>query len=234
MEEENELSHLVFYGEPKKDLPEIFGRRKGYSNPKYPCFLHIHHANDLSVHYMDEDTCVEFNTTLDHIKSFEGTDFLDLVTHEEDAGRVKQLLRDLINDRDENKLISYFQRIKLRPEKTQGYNMVLTSARFDVSNNLLICMSNSTDQTPLLSKKVSLALNSKHELQQKATYLLSLTPRERDVMELVIKGDSAEEIANILHLSEYTITQHKKNIYKKLHVNSIAELMQFTDSFTKS
>lgn len=234
MKEENELSNLVFYGEPKQGLPEIFGRRKGYSNPQYPCFLHIHHADDLSVHYMDEDTCIEFNTTLEQIKTFKGTDFLDLVTHQEDAVRVKQLLRNLVSIRDEHKLISYFQRIKLRPEKIEGYNMILTSARFDVKNNLLICMSNSTDQTPLISKKVSVALNSKSMLQQKTAYLLSLTRREREVMELVIKGFSAEDIANSLHVSEYTVTQHKKNIYKKLHVNSIAELMKFTDIFTKS
>ena len=51
-----------------------------------------------------------------------------------------------------------------------------------------------------------------------------LTPREIDVLKLVLKGYSSNDIAEILDLSYHTITSHRKNINAKVGTNSLAEL----------
>ena len=51
-----------------------------------------------------------------------------------------------------------------------------------------------------------------------------LTPRERVVVEYVLKGHSSEAIARILEISPGTVRIHRKNIYAKLHINSQGEL----------
>jgi len=48
--------------------------------------------------------------------------------------------------------------------------------------------------------------------------LKKLTPREIDVLELVEKGLTNQEIAMQLHLSYETVKTHRKNICKKLSV----------------
>jgi DNA-binding CsgD family transcriptional regulator len=47
-----------------------------------------------------------------------------------------------------------------------------------------------------------------------------LTPRERDVVEYVLKGYSSEAIGNILEIATGTVRIHRKNIYAKLGINS--------------
>ena len=51
-----------------------------------------------------------------------------------------------------------------------------------------------------------------------------LSPRERDVVEYVLKGHSSEAIGRILGISPGTVRIHRKNIYSKLGINSQGEL----------
>ncbi len=51
----------------------------------------------------------------------------------------------------------------------------------------------------------------------------SLTPRERDVFELLIQGKKLREVAEVLGIKYSTVNTHQKSVYKKLGVNSRAE-----------
>lgn len=52
----------------------------------------------------------------------------------------------------------------------------------------------------------------------------ALSPREREVAELVVTGLTDREIAERLVLSPHTVRHHVKRIYQKLHVRSRVEL----------
>lgn len=47
-----------------------------------------------------------------------------------------------------------------------------------------------------------------------------LTPREREILQLLVDGLTMKEIARRLNLSYHTIGNHLRNIYHKLHVRS--------------
>jgi DNA-binding NarL/FixJ family response regulator len=51
----------------------------------------------------------------------------------------------------------------------------------------------------------------------------ALTPREREVHELLAQGLTNEEIANALYISHSTTKVHVKHIYDKLGVRSRLE-----------
>jgi DNA-binding NarL/FixJ family response regulator len=53
--------------------------------------------------------------------------------------------------------------------------------------------------------------------------LPSLSPRERQILELLAKGLVAKEAASELHLSYETVRDYLKTIYQKLHVRSRTE-----------
>ncbi|WP_370088837.1 LuxR C-terminal-related transcriptional regulator [Ekhidna sp.] len=55
----------------------------------------------------------------------------------------------------------------------------------------------------------------------------SLSPREYEVLELITKGKTTAQIAEELHLSIHTINSHRKNILRKLNLNSPAELIVY-------
>lgn len=54
-----------------------------------------------------------------------------------------------------------------------------------------------------------------------------LSPREIEIVRLVAQGLIAKEIASELNLSTHTIYTHRKNIMKKLNLNSASELVLY-------
>jgi DNA-binding NarL/FixJ family response regulator len=54
-----------------------------------------------------------------------------------------------------------------------------------------------------------------------------LTPREREVLQLVSEGKTNKEVASILSLSLYTVETHRGNILQKLNLHSGAELILY-------
>lgn len=54
----------------------------------------------------------------------------------------------------------------------------------------------------------------------------SLSPRERDVLELIATGATNAEIAATLHLSPHTVKEHASAVYRKLEVRNRAEAVQ--------
>jgi two-component system response regulator NreC len=54
-----------------------------------------------------------------------------------------------------------------------------------------------------------------------------LSPREREILQLVAEGHSSKEIANVLHLSVYTVETHRANLMQKLSLRSVPELILY-------
>ena len=51
-----------------------------------------------------------------------------------------------------------------------------------------------------------------------------LTPREREILQLLAEGKNNKEVAAFLNLSLYTVETHRSNIFQKLNLHSGAEL----------
>ena len=54
-----------------------------------------------------------------------------------------------------------------------------------------------------------------------------LSPREREVLQLVAEGKSNKEVASLLHLSVYTVETHRAKIMQKLNLKGVPELILY-------
>jgi two-component system response regulator NreC len=54
-----------------------------------------------------------------------------------------------------------------------------------------------------------------------------LSPREREILQLVAEGKSSKEIASLLELSAYTIETHRARVMQKLNLRGVPELILY-------
>ena len=66
-----------------------------------------------------------------------------------------------------------------------------------------------------------------HEYQDKK--MACLTPREREVVNLIAKGDSNKLIARALSISDRTVKSHLSIVFQKLKVNDRLQLALMTN-----
>ena len=55
----------------------------------------------------------------------------------------------------------------------------------------------------------------------------TLTPRERQILQLIAEGNSNKDIANILNLSVNTVAVHRANLMDALNIHRTAELVLY-------
>ena len=55
----------------------------------------------------------------------------------------------------------------------------------------------------------------------------TLSPRERDVLQLVAEGKATKQVAMELHVSVKTVETHRRNIMEKLEFDSVADLTKY-------
>jgi DNA-binding NarL/FixJ family response regulator len=66
-----------------------------------------------------------------------------------------------------------------------------------------------------------------HISPTESSAFLVLTPREREVLQLIAEGWATKKIASHLHVSIKTVDTHKRRIMAKLNLFSIAELTKY-------
>ena len=54
-----------------------------------------------------------------------------------------------------------------------------------------------------------------------------LTPRQREIVQLLAEGKSTKEVAVVLNLSVKTAETHRANIMRKLDCHSVSEVVRY-------
>jgi len=55
----------------------------------------------------------------------------------------------------------------------------------------------------------------------------TLTPREREVLQLVAEGRSSKNIAGRLGVTVKTVESHRASLMRKLHLRTVADLVRY-------
>ncbi|NZA26496.1 response regulator transcription factor [Luteimonas sp. SJ-92] len=107
-----------------------------------------------------------------------------------------------------------------------GY--VLKTCGFDTLKRAILAIDRNH---AYLSPKIAHVLIEDYR-QHRATSLehvrvVRLTPREREIVQLLAEGYGTREIAERLHVSQKTVATHRENIMSKLHLGGVAELTRY-------
>jgi two-component system response regulator NreC len=108
----------------------------------------------------------------------------------------------------------------------RGY-LLKESAESDLINAVRLVTDGKSFFSPTVSRL--LVQDYVRQLQDKDvedSYEL-LTPRERELLQLIAEGKSNKDCANMLNLSLYTVETHRSNILNKLNLHGVPELILY-------
>ncbi len=81
-----------------------------------------------------------------------------------------------------------------------------------------------------LGKKISDVVLDDYVMRIREPHVVEvreLTPREREVLQLISEGQTTKEIAFNLDISVKTVETHRRNMMEKLNMDSVAELTKY-------
>ena len=104
------------------------------------------------------------------------------------------------------------------------------SAAKDLVEAIRLALSDRHYVTPLVTQDgvVGAGLNARKNPAE--MFGAELTPRQREVLQLVAEGKSTKEISAVLNISVKTVEFHRNNLMDELGVRSIAELTRYAVS----
>ncbi|MEX9840118.1 helix-turn-helix transcriptional regulator [Providencia rettgeri] len=119
----------------------------------------------------------------------------------------------LLLDISTNRQLGIFFGNEDRPFFSEKYTQAPLKDAFDIIRSMV-----------KLHKDVSPSSVSNHYQNTDMQTRFGLTPRECEVVELILAGKGSAQIAQALFISLGTVKNHRKNIYQKLSINSQVEL----------
>ncbi len=100
----------------------------------------------------------------------------------------------------------------------------------EATHDLMTAVEALQQQKTIFSSRVSEMIMDgykRHRVSPVSGKLTRLSPREREVVQLVTEGKASKQIATILRMSLSTAETHRSNILRKLRLHSIAELVLY-------
>jgi len=100
--------------------------------------------------------------------------------------------------------------------KTNDYDVIATAILSTASGKKYYC-----------SEALQIIMDGHNRKKENSVKRNLLTGTELELVQLFTQGKTAKEIAELRCLSHHTINTHRKNIFRKLELNNIQELIKF-------
>lgn len=126
---------------------------------------------------------------------------------------------------------NYDLRVTKKKGNKHWINMSVFCYKLNNGNQVIVHLFRNLKQiiidTSFLSYKLEIANNfrvlSPEDAGNKDTSMDKLTPREQEVLMLLVEGNGTNEIANLLSISPNTVRNHLQSIFQKFRVHSRLE-----------
>tara|TARA_R110002126_G_scaffold78829_2_gene196080 strand:+ start:259 stop:1029 length:771 start_codon:yes stop_codon:yes gene_type:complete len=185
-------------------------------------------------------------TGLSHQKMMQGgMDYFWTLFHPEDIKLWLKSLNNLMTftmtelSDDQRKRMSYTWNYRIKNADDKYVNIIqnTTPLQFDEAKKPIIGMAHYTVLNGDMAMDICASakyLNDKNEYEtlfyqnvSNSKLLGLISNRERDIIRLIITKNTSESIAEKLNISIHTVNTHRRNVLKKIDLNSTFELISY-------
>ncbi len=186
-----------------------------------PCSIHVNRRDNLDLEYANKkllNRCQEMENLL-----VKGSSYLLEISNINilESGIAKQNRFSLINDVES--VCSFPQELRMNNKMTFIYTEKLL-----LNEDLYFGVTNFVEEMGSIGKLFHTVFDCPKNEQVSWQRFQSLTKQEKIIIKLLSKGYTNKQIGDKLFISNHTVITHRKNIYKKLDINSISSLVRFS------
>lgn len=229
---------------PEYSLQQFYSLENGLSNNLFslddigamlPGSVMVQDLNALSpakVDYMNEWGCNTLHHSKEEILEM-GEAYFEKFFISEQIVTFKQGVAEYYERQDISASYNFFQQVKTG--KKGDLNWYFTMCKFlkteDNIPSKILLISNPVSGSNEMAKKLDNILDQNVYVAKNYKKFSLLTKREKEIISLLAEGKSTRNISEELFISMHTVETHRKNIRKKLDLNSFAELIKFAIAF---
>ena len=199
----------------------------------FPGVVIIHEIKRGVVVYMSEWGRNYLGVTNEQLRAM-NTEYYNQYFNSEDAKDYVPKILGLLERGNDTDFISYFQQVRRSPQHEWAW--FLTATRIFARDE---------QGRPILTLTTSLPVDAQHHMAAKAQRLLEennflrrhyhvfqqLTKREREILRMMALGKSSAEMAGELFISNTTASTHRRNVKRKLSIESQYDIIRFAQAF---
>lgn len=189
-----------------------------------PGYIHLNNRKTIAMEYVSRNGLEVFQKSIEEIQSL-GREFVNEIIDKKSQHIISTSLVDFSNNGNEDGHFNFFQRVRFN--KKEPFKLYFTVTKKYRNNTSLISYSqpiSKLDSGSYLKEIVEERYNFFNKNHHKFTLL---TKREKEIICLIVNGDSNRQIAEKLYISYHTVKTHRKNILKKLETSSLVYLVDF-------
>jgi DNA-binding NarL/FixJ family response regulator len=113
--------------------------------------------------------------------------------------------------------------VKAMRSGASGY-LLKSSAASELIRAIQLSLKGKSYVTPQIARGMQKAFINNPNPKGRAS---ALTPRQREVVQLLAEGKSMKEVASVLNVTPITVAFHKYRVMEELNLQTTAELIQF-------
>jgi len=199
----------------------------------HPGITIIHNMLTDSVEYMSRRGLALLQTTMPALRVL-GAGYHAFYFNPADAVDYLPRVYEMVQSLDPSAVASFFQQVRTteNPEYTWYFSSIRVLLRgTDGTPLLIITTACPVDPLHHVTPKVNRLLRENNFLRQHAARFGQLTSREREVLRRLALGESAPDIAVALFIAAQTVETHRRNLRRKLGIQSSYELMEYAQAF---
>lgn len=197
-------------------------------NEHIPGILHVNKLDDFAIQFLNNKGCEMYGHELEEIQMI-GSEIFDRYTHQDTIEKEFPKVGRFIQLDDKNGSAHIYQKVKFYQKKE--YQWVYTTFKFLKNTNCLIGLSHPVNEMGSIGNKLKRLLDENDFLRKNFLRFSSLTKREKEILKLIVQGQTNKIIATQLFVSEHTIRTHRNRIWKKLDIKTLSEAIKYGNSF---
>lgn len=215
----------------------LFNLEKDITQEKYsleeigeilPGMLHLNRTEDLVLSYFNTWALDRFEKSVEEILE-EGLEFMISCYEPNTAQFFSNSLFAFVENDDASSSHGLFQKLRFNPKR--NFEWVYTSSKLFNDGKFVFSYSSLMGDIYTNNKFLLRQLEDNLFLRKNFRRFQSLTKREKEILHLVARGLTSNQIAEMLFLSKATVSTHRKKIKHKLELRNINDWIRYSNTF---